>query len=340
MDYIGSKAKLITWLFSIIDENVPNSTEHLFLDACSGTGTVSRSAAERGYKVIANDLLRFPAALANGSINLSESEMELARKHLKTANALAGEDGFFTTEYAGEVGDESARLFFTVANARKLDAFRSMISKIRNPKVRDYLLYCGIEAMSRVANTAGTHGAFLKKFKERALAPIVFKEEKTYPGDISVYSRDIRALLVDPEYRNTHQEGILYLDPPYNYRQYGANYHLYEIFALNDRPKVKGKTGLRNWKEESDSSFCRKDECLDLLKDILATTTAKYVFMSYSSDGLLCLDDIMNVVPSIIVYTQEYRRYKADSRVKSIDEPKGRDYINTPLYEYVFVFSL
>ena len=43
---------------------------------------------------------------------------------------------------------------------------------------------------------------------------------------------------------------ILYLDPPYNSRQYLPNYHLLETVAKYDNPKIKGKTGIREYKSE------------------------------------------------------------------------------------------
>ena len=37
---------------------------------------------------------------------------------------------------------------------------------------------------------------------------------------------------------------VLYLDPPYNTRQYITNYHLLETIARYDAPALHGKTGL------------------------------------------------------------------------------------------------
>ena len=48
---------------------------------------------------------------------------------------------------------------------------------------------------------------------------------------------------------------ILYLDPPYNTRQYGANYHLLNTIALYDDFIPKGKTGLREYNR---SKYCTK----------------------------------------------------------------------------------
>ena len=60
---------------------------------------------------------------------------------------------------------------------------------------------------------------------------------------------------------------ILYLDPPYNHRQYAPNYHLLETIALYDNPKIKGITGMRDYKNQK-SEFCNKDTALQALEKI------------------------------------------------------------------------
>lgn len=38
---------------------------------------------------------------------------------------------------------------------------------------------------------------------------------------------------------------ILYLDPPYNERQYAPKYHILETIAKWDNPKIQGITGMK-----------------------------------------------------------------------------------------------
>ena len=80
MDYIGSKVKLNEWLFEHIAAAVSPSKNTVLMDACSGSGAVSRYAAKLGYNVISNDIMEFPRAIANGSIGLSDSQLEKDRK--------------------------------------------------------------------------------------------------------------------------------------------------------------------------------------------------------------------------------------------------------------------
>jgi adenine-specific DNA-methyltransferase len=63
---------------------------------------------------------------------------------------------------------------------------------------------------------------------------------------------------------------ILYLDPPYNKRQYAPNYHILETIAKYDNPVIKGITGMRDYSEQK-SLFCNKDTALQSLDKIANT---------------------------------------------------------------------
>lgn len=136
-------------------------------------------------------------------------------------------------------------------------------------------------------------------------------------------------LLEDSKFRLKYKEDVLYIDPPYNQRQYGPNYHLYETFARYDNPPLRGKTGLRNWKDECYSKFCNKKNCLNFLKDIIKASTAKLIFISYNSDGLLTKDEIKEAFHVIEIHEQIQRRFKADISSQ-------REYNNKVLFEYLF----
>lgn len=328
MDYIGSKIKLNDWLFEHIVASVPPKRNAVLLDACSGSGAVSRHAAKLGYNVISNDIMAFPGAITNGSIGLTSEQIDKVKAWIPVLNSLDGIDGFFYNNFCPD--STPSRMYFTSTNAKLIDHIREVIDTESDKKVRDCLLYLTIEALSRVSNTAGTHGAFLKKFKERATDKLQLREELLVDGTVTAYSSDILALLTNPTFRKHTKEAVLYIDPPYNHRQYGPNYHLYETFVKNDSPTVTGKTGLRfEWQKESGSTFCSKKDCLTFIKTIVENTTAKYVFMSYSSDGLLTLHDIQTTFLDVVVHERDQRRYKADSS-------SDRTYSEKKLVEYLF----
>lgn len=327
MDYIGSKIKLNNWIFEIINKSTHCIKNVVFLDACSGSGAVSKFAAKLGYQVLSNDIMKFPSTIINGSIGVSKNQQNLALTEIDRLNQTCGINGYFYNNFCDESSPK--RFYFTASNARIIDGIRREIDTIDDPKIKDYLLYCGIEAISRVSNTTGVQAAFLKRYKDRAKETFQLQHEDFIKGIAKTFNRDILSLLTDNEFRNKYKEDVLYIDPPYNHRQYGSNYHLYETFVKNDRPPPVGKTGLRNWKIESSSQFCNKRNCLQHLQSIVSLSTAKSIFVSYSSDGLLSSNEIETAFPGVIIHKRDHRRYKADTS-------EDRLYNENKLFEFLF----
>lgn len=168
-----------------------------------------------------------------------------------------------------------------------------------------------INSIDKYANTASVYGAFLKKVKKSAakefkleLLPIIDgdKESKAYNENIS----DIIS----------HIGGdILYLDPPYNARQYCTNYHVLETVARYDNPELHGKTGLRDYSSQK-SLFCSSRTVVDAFDYVLRYADFDYIFLSYNNEGLMPFDVIQHTMEKYGEYQrfeQEYRRFKADT---------------------------
>ena len=102
------------------------------------------------------------------------------------------------------------------------------------------------------------------------------------------------------------------MDPPYNSRQYGANYHLLNTIA-EYRPFIpKGKTGLREYLR---SRYCGKRTVLSSFEDLLKNAQFQYIVLSYNNEGLMTLDDIKSTMSKYghyEMFSQEYHRFQAD----------------------------
>ena len=106
---------------------------------------------------------------------------------------------------------------------------------------------------------------------------------------------------------------ILYLDPPYNARQYGSNYHILETIARNDNPQIKGKTGIRT--DNKKSRFCSKKEAPQALEEIIKGAKFKCIFLSYNNEGIIPFETIKNIFEKYgkyQVFKKKYQRYRAD----------------------------
>jgi adenine-specific DNA-methyltransferase len=108
---------------------------------------------------------------------------------------------------------------------------------------------------------------------------------------------------------------ILYLDPPYNHRQYSTNYHLLETIAKYDSPVIHGKTGLRDYTNQK-SLYCSRTQVKKAFNDLIKKAKTKYIFLSYNNEGLMTHNDVKEIMSQRGKYgyfTQEYGRFKADS---------------------------
>ncbi|MCK4913438.1 MAG: DNA adenine methylase [Planctomycetes bacterium] len=126
------------------------------------------------------------------------------------------------------------------------------------------------------------------------------------------------------------QGDILYLDPPYNHRQYATNYHLLETIAKYDNPIIHGKTGLREYQNQK-SFYCSKTQVKKTFRDLILKAKVKYIFLSYNNEGLMTLDDIKEIMSSRGKYgyfTKDYHRFKAD-------KSENREYKSNKTVEYL-----
>ena len=233
--------------------------------------------------------------------------------YIKELNETNGEEGFIFNEYS-ENG-KANRLYFSEHNGKKIDAIRTKIEFWKTEKkissaLYYFLLASLLESADKVANTASVYGAFLKHIKKSAqkeliLEPAIF-EINSHSHE--VYNEDSNLLIKKIE------GDILYLDPPYNAREYGANYHLLNTIAKYDRFTPKGKTGLRDY---SKSAFCKKKEVEKSFDDLIKNANFKYIFLSYNNEGIMSSETIKKILSNYGKYdllTTEYQRFRADKK--------------------------
>jgi adenine-specific DNA-methyltransferase len=331
MNYIGSKLSLLDFLEENIERTAGKDTNRVFCDLFAGTGSVGLHFKRKGYRVIANDI-QYYSYVINRNIIGNHKELEftgLEREfpELKSKNfsdkkifvcqylnSLDGKEGYIFKNYCPNFNNE--RQYFSVANGKKCDAVREQIETWKNSgKINEdeyfYLLSILLEQIDKVANTASVYGAYLKKFKKSALKNFEFAPAPVYINDNEhlVYNEDVNKLIKEIK------TDILYLDPPYNARQYATNYHVLETIAKYDSPEIKGKTGLRNY-ERQKSKYCSKACVKSEFYNLIKNAVAKYIFLSYNNEGLLSLGDIKEIMGSRGEYgffTREYNRFKADN---------------------------
>jgi adenine-specific DNA-methyltransferase len=286
--YLGSKARVAGEIMRIIGS--PLRSDGSFVDAFAGTGTVAREAASCGWSVRINDHLLCSSIMAAGSvISPQEARFDLFGGYsaaIRILNGTTPEQGFIWREYSPASGNFGpvTRTYFTEENAAFIDGARKMIKKWRiaglvTPAEEHLLIADLLAAASRVANTAGTFGCFLRQWMPNALQPakLVPRELVARCGAVEFFNTDVGQVPMS-------LEDVAYFDPPYTKRQYAAYYHVLETIAHGDEPLVEGVTGLRPWRDKA-SDFCYRSRALKAITRLVAKCPARRIYLSYSSEG-------------------------------------------------------
>ncbi|MGQ0715534.1 MAG: DNA adenine methylase [Gemmatimonadaceae bacterium] len=345
MRYIGNKTRLLGFITGAIDRlGITPGTAH---DAFAGTSAVGRALKERGWRVASSDLMtysyvfqrayvvaqRIPALTdlratdadlrrAQRSAQFRERAAARGLRHLGAVAEylerwLEPVDDFLTANFAGE------RMYFTSDNARRIDAVRGTLHRWHNAGLLSddafYLLLAAlIEGADRVANTAGVYAAYIKSWQPNARRLLEVAPQLPWRGvpGSTAHRADATAAA-----RSLGAIDLLYVDPPYNSRQYPGYYHVPELIARGwavDPPSLRGKTGLLP-SDGQRSDWCSARRVRQALRSLLEVTGARHVLVSYNSEGLLperILRETLaeaSIDGRVRTFRKTYRRYRADS---------------------------
>lgn len=330
MNYIGSKYSLLDFIDHTIKSVVGEDMSQLvFCDLFAGTGIVGRHFKTQVSKVISNDWEYYSYILNRNYIG-NHLEIEGKEEYIDKLNQLDGIDnGFIYSQYC--LGGGNNRQYFSDENGKKIDAARVAIEEWRNNgEISDdlyYFLLCSlIESADKHANTASVYGAYLKSLKKSAQKSLVIAPAnyQCNSHNHQVYCEDANTLI------KSISGDILYLDPPYNARQYGANYHLLNTIAEYKTFEPKGKTGLREYNK---SNYCSKTVVKNSFESLIVDAKFKYIVLSYNNEGLMSIDTIRHIMSKYgryQVFQKEYSRFRAD-------KAENRNHLANTTTEYLHI---
>lgn len=302
MRYIGSKTKILPHITNLIDTH--HITGETFCDIFAGTGSVGQHYKPH-YRIISNDLLTFSTTLQHAHIELNtpptftnldiDPISTLNNYHLLTEHAFDKNECFVYQNYT----PQGNRMFFQERNALHIDYARLLIDEwLHTKKITQlehhYLNASILEGVSTVSNIAGTYGAYLKKWdnvskKEFQLQPPPIVDNNK---DNTVYNEDANTLI------GTIQGDVLYLDPPYNGRQYLSNYHVLETIARYDYPTLKGVTGQPDY-QYGKSDYCKKTTATQAVTELLQKAQFTHIIFSYSTEGIIPVEELEKIFTTV-----------------------------------------
>lgn len=334
MRYYGCKNRLLDFLNEGVKETGLNSGAS-FCDLFSGTTVVAQFFKKKGYAIITNDILEFSYALARayiknnryplfkglkGSVEGVNGSIENIIRVIEYLNNLPPIEDFIYKNYCpgGTKNSEHQRQYFSDENGKKIDAVRSKLQewKMKELLSKDefYILLTSlIEAVPYVANISGNYAAYLKCWDPRALKPLKLKIPAISASDNKNMTYKINA----NELIKKISCDILYMDPPYNQRQYAPNYFMLELIAegwfSEEEPQIYGKTGMRPY-EQQKSAYCQKGYVKNVFSDLIANADTKFMLLSYNDEGLMSEGEIKNILSSrgrVKVFETGHRRYRS-----------------------------
>ena len=338
MKYIGNKTRLLDFIYdSMCDFGIP--MKGVFFDIFGGTGSVGRFFKEKGFRIISNDFMTYSFIHQYVTVKMNKMPVFTSVSNdgicgvLDYLNNLEPKRGYAFENYAPS--GRYNRQYFSDMNAMKIDSIRDQIEDWKNEgKISQeeyYVLVCSlVNAADFVANISGTYGAYLKIWRSMALKQLTLLPPSISDNncDNEIYQTDANELIKRVD------ANVLYLDPPYNERQYAPNFHVLESLSVWDKMELKGKTGQRDY-SKTKSLYCLKREAGAAFENLIENAKAECIVLSYNNECIIPREDLIRILSKkghVKEYTTDYRRFRTESDNEHRQYKKCDDKVIEHLY--------
>lgn len=316
--YIGNKRLLL----GQIEEEVQKigaelgKSKLICGDLFSGSGIIARMLKRYSSHLIVNDLENYSKIINSCYLSNKKDfparECEEIRQSIIADCAKNKIPGIITQNYAPKNDNDikaGERVFYTHENALLIDTYRNLIDKyLPESNLQKFFLAPLITEASIHVNTSGVFKGFYKDKNtgigcfgasgKNALTRILGKIELKAPvlsnfeSELTLYQKDAVELAKSKELPDLD---IAYLDPPYNQHPYGSNYFMLNLILKNkldvEISEVSGIT--QDWNR---SEFNKAASALHSLEEIVAQLKAKYIILSYNSEGFITLEEMKSML--------------------------------------------
>lgn len=306
--YLGNKYKLLPFITGVVNDECPNITS--IADIFAGTGAVSSAFTDK--VIITNDLMYSNYICNYAWFGAEEYDPQTIIDCVIRYNSLCDlEDNYMT--------DNFSDTYFSRDDCAKIGYIREDIECLYengsiNKRERAILITSLLYAMDKIANTCGHYDAYRKGVVfDKTLELYVPLAEVHNNADNKCYNTDANELV------KKIKSDLVYIDPPYNSRQYCDAYHLLENVARWEKPEVFGVAKKMD-RSSMKSKYCTQSatEAFELLiKDI----NAKYILLSYNnmaakgndrSNAKISDDDILRILKKkgeVKVFSESYKAF-------------------------------
>ena len=351
--YLGNKRSLLDFIngaVKIVKKELKKDKLITF-DVFSGSGVVSRYLKQHSETLYCNDMEGYAKTinecyLTNYS-DIDEKELDRWYKYLKkklTDDQLIL-DGFIRRLYSPKDDNDiqtGERVFYTARNAMYLDTARRLIDDIPNPYKTLFLGPLLYEASTK-NNTSGVFKGFYKNSSTKkgqfggngkhALNRIMANIEVKKPV-LSNYNCNVHVLQGDSNEicKELPPVDLAYLDPPYNQHPYSSNYFMLNLLNEYVEPKNISKiSGIpADWNK---SAYNQKQKALLSLSDLCRSLKAKYILISFNSEGFISYDEMvsmLNQLGKVRTFDHKYNVFRACRNLKDR---------NIHVLEYLFLLE-
>lgn len=306
--YLGNKYKLLPFIKRVVDDECIGV--ETFADIFAGTGAVSSAFSDK--TIITNDLL-YSNYICNYAWFGAESyDRKKIADYVIAYNAKADcDENYMTANFADT--------YFSKADCTKIGYIRENIEShycngSLNKRERSLLITSLLYAMDKIAVTCGHYDAYRKgvDFETPLELSVPLAEPNNNPLN-RCFNEDanelVKRLCAD----------LVYIDPPYNSRQYCDAYHLLENVARWDKPEVFGVARKMD-RSALKSKYCTI-EAPYAFESLISDIKAKYILLSYNnmaekgnerSNAKISDDEIMAVLSkkgSVKVFEESYKAF-------------------------------
>ena len=203
-----------------------------------------------------------------------------------------------------------------------IDTMRGLIESVPL-QYQKYFLAPLIAKASIHANTSGVFKGFHKNketglgqfggsnsdalFRIKGDIVLPFPVFSNFNCNYTVYNGDSNQIV-----KEVPEVDLAYLDPPYNQHPYGSNYFMLNLILENKRPKeISNVSGIpNNWNR---SAYNKKQHAYSALSELAENIKAKYILISFNSEGFISLDEMkamLNKIGKVQILETSYNTFR------------------------------